>query len=79
MQPGCAWPSSTFTRECTGKERTSGLQACNLGVNGKKNVPCVHSRKVSEVRLQHQLRIRSAARRLFRHPRSADMPFGTHR
>jgi hypothetical protein len=34
------------------------LQACNLGVNGKKNVLCVHPRKVSEVRLQHQLRMR---------------------
>ena len=46
-------------RGCTGKERTSGLQACNLGVNGRKNVLCVHPRKVSEVRFVRQLRIRS--------------------
>ena len=57
MQPGCAWPSSTYRRGCTGKERTSGLQACNLGVNGRKNVLCVHPRKVSEVRFERQLRI----------------------
>jgi hypothetical protein len=24
------------------------LQACNLGVNGRKDVACVHLRKVSE-------------------------------
>jgi hypothetical protein len=57
MQPGCAWPSSTYRRVCTGKKRTSGLQACNLGINGRKNVLCVHPRKISEVRVDRQLRV----------------------
>jgi hypothetical protein len=30
------------------------LQACNLGVNGRKDVLCVHLRKVTEVRFGRQ-------------------------
>jgi hypothetical protein len=44
------WPSSTFGG-CTGKESTSGLQARDLGINGRKDVLLIHLHKISEVRL----------------------------
>ena len=40
-----------FVVACTGQKRASGLQAGNLGVNGRKDVLCIHFRKVSEAGL----------------------------
>ena len=42
------WPSSTFGG-CTGEESTSGLQARDLGINGRKDVLLIHLHKISEV------------------------------
>ena len=42
------WPSSTFGG-CTGKESTSGLQARDFGINGRKDVLLIHLHKISEV------------------------------
>jgi hypothetical protein len=42
------WLSSTFGG-CTGKESTSGLQARDFGINGRKDVLLIHSHKISEV------------------------------
>ena len=42
------WLSSTFGG-CTGKESTSGLQARDFGINGRKDVLLTHLHKISEV------------------------------